>query len=99
MGCGIIVKNIVSNKKNETSSSSNNIIALDELKVHNSSNGYGIYNLSGTLTILSGDISAYDNTNSYGIYQTGGEVIVGTYDGSGLYSADVSTTDPYIKAI
>ena len=85
--------------KNETSSSVNNIIALDELKVHNSSNGYGIYNLSGTLTILSGDIKIYGNTTSYGIYQTGGEVIVGTYDGSGLYSADVSTTEPYIKAI
>ena len=99
IGGSIDVNNSYYGIKNETSSSVNNIIALDEVKVHNSSNGYGIYNLSGTLTILSGDISAYDNTNSYGIYQTGGEVILGTYDGSGLYSADVSTTEPYIKAI
>lgn len=99
IGGSIDVNNGYYGIKNETSSSVNNIIAIDEVKVHNSSNGYGIYNISGTLTILSGDINVYDNPNSYGIYQTGGEVILGTYDGSGLYSADVSTTEPYIKAI
>ena len=99
IGGSIDVNNGYYGVKNETSSSVNNIIAIDEVKVHNSSNGYGIYNISGTLTILSGDINVYDNPNSYGIYQTGGEVILGTYDGSGLYSADVSTTEPYIKAI
>ena len=85
--------------KNATSSSANNIITPNSIVVENCATGYGIYNESGLLTILSGTIEARNNTNSYGIYQAGGEVIIGTYDGSGLYSGDVSTTEPYVKGI
>ena len=84
---------------NNSNSSDINVLAPRYINISNSNNGYGIYNIKGTINLLSGDIFAYDNINSYGIYQTGGEIIVGSYDGSGLYSADVSTTVPFIKAI
>ena len=85
--------------KNDTTSTDNNIFALRTLKVHGGNTAYGIYNINGTLTLISGDVETYDSINSYGIYQTGGEVILGTYDGSGTYSADVSTVEPMIKGV
>ena len=90
---------------NNSNSTETSILSPKSIKVYNISNqaynsyGYGIYSKKGILNLKTGTINVYNNSNSYGIYQTGGEVILGTYDGSGLYSADVSTTDPYIKAI
>ena len=90
---------------NNSNSTETSILSPKSIKVYNINNqvyngyGYGIYSKKGILDLKTGTIDVYNNLNSYGIYQTGGEVIVGTYDGSGLYSADVSTTDPYIKSI
>ena len=84
---------------NNTTSSINNIIRPKNITVTGGGYAYGIYNTSGILTILSGNVDVSNAVSAYGIYQTGGEVIMGTYDGSGLPSADVSTTTPYIKAV
>ena len=84
---------------NDTSSSNNNKIRPDSVTVTGSATAYGIYNKNGTLTLLSGTVEANNATNAYGLYLTGGEVIMGTYDGSGLYSADVSINDPVFKGI
>lgn len=84
---------------NYTSSSVNNIIRPNNITLSGNTNAYGIYNRTGTLTMISGKIDVSGSTNSYGIYQTGGEVIMGTYDGSGDPAGDVSTTTPYVKAV
>ena len=84
---------------NNTTSSINNIIRPKNITVTGGEYAYGIYNTSGILTILSGNVDVSNAVSAYGIYQTGGEVIMGTYDGSRLPSADVSTTTPYIKAV
>ena len=85
--------------RNNTNSSNNNKIRPDSINVGGAGTSYGIYNQSGTLTLLSGEVEANNSTTSYGLYLAGGEVIMGTYDGSGLYSADVSINDPVIKGI
>lgn len=85
---------------NNSTSTDTSILSPNSISIYNSTNdGVGIYSKKGILNLKTGTINVYNNSNSYGIYQTGGEVILGTYDGSELYSADVSTIDPYIKAI
>ena len=85
--------------RNDTTSTVNNKISPNSITVSGGNNAYGILNRNGTLTLLSGRVDVSNATNAYGIYLYGGEVILGTYDGSGDPSADVSTTTPLLKGV
>jgi len=67
------------------------------IDLHDNTDSYGLYIYSGSLTVQTGIINS-KGTNAYGMYMQTGEYIQGTYDGSGNESADVSTSNPYIRA-
>ena len=75
-----------------------------DLLVRNKGDARGIYNRSGSITLLSGDIDVNSVQNAYGIYIEDGEVTLGEAEPTsspnyGGEHANVSTTDPNIKAI
>ena len=82
-------------------------INLDNLdmSVVNGTASYGIYVKNGDVSLKSGTISAQNNkTNAYGIYIENGTVTMGEKEDEsgtnyGTINADVSVTNPSIKAI
>ena len=75
-----------------------------DLLVRNKGDARGIYNRSGSITLLSGDIDVNSVQNAYGIYIEDGEVTLGEAEPTsspnyGGEHANVSTTNPNIKAI
>lgn len=67
--------------------------------VYNNTTSRGVYVNQGTMNFESGKTLSYDSQTSYGIQMNNGTLNLGTEDGSGMDSADVSTTDPYIEGI
>ena len=84
---------------------SNSDITLDNTTLtYNSNQAYGIYNRSGSVTVESGSIIASNKYSTYGIYTDTGTITIGiaeptSSDHYGRDTADVSTTNPDIKAI
>ena len=71
---------------------------------NNQRSTFGIYNASGTATITSGSVQTSSIHHSYGIYNDTGVVTLGVPEDPssqdyGRATADVSTTNPDIRAI
>ncbi len=84
--------------------SNSNLITNITNSYNASSYSFGVYNNSGTFTIKSGTISVTgESKNSTGIHVESGTAIIGEAEASdspnyGLETADVSLTNPEIKA-
>ena len=67
--------------------------------VTNSENIYGLYLKDGIINLKLGSYQLNGTNNVYGIKMDKGEFNLGTYDGSGTESSDVSISNPHIEAI
>lgn len=100
--------NVNINFDDTTSKSTNYGIKNNGTATYNSGNitinggktSYGIYSTAAanTLTYLDGTVDIV-GTTAYGIYVNNGTVTMGEYDGSGTEDAEVSTTNPLVRAI
>ena len=81
-----------------TASSGNTLIENAKLYILGGHTCHGIYSDSDNAktTITDGRIDIRNSKYSYGVYINYGTFEMGTFDGSGLESADVSVTNPYI---
>ena len=79
-------------------SSSLTIKGDSNITVSDSTTSYGIYLNNGIINFEKGKIQP-SGTNSYGVYLQNGTFTIGIEDTSGNEAADVSITDPFIKAV